>query len=114
MARRNEAAVRRLLYDPRGPVGRDLTRRGLRVRNVARVYCPVDTNRLRSSLTVTEPVRVANGLVLQVGTNVKYSRAVHDGSASPYAPPSWKVAAARGRPVPARRFLTNALPAGRG
>jgi hypothetical protein len=114
VARRNVALQRYLLREPRGPVGADLTRRAIRVRNVARVYCPVAYGRLRSSLTYTDPMRMRGGLVVQVGTNVKYSLAVHEGSGSPYAPFSWRVAHARGRPVPARRFLTNALPAGRG
>lgn len=114
MARINQAAVRRLLHDPRGPVGVDLLRRGHRIRNQSRVFTPVRTGRLRAAQTVAGPFPVPTGLVVQVGSNITYSRAVHDGSASPYAPPSWKAAHARGRPVPARRFLTNALPAGRG
>lgn len=113
MARRNPAAVR-ALFAPGGPVARDLKRRGLRVQNLSKVYCPVDKGRLRGSIICTEPIRVANGLALQVGTNVVYSRAVHEGSGSPDAPRSWKVAHARGHPIPARRFLVNALPAGRG
>jgi hypothetical protein len=111
--RRNPAAVRRLLYDPSGPVGRDLTRRGIRITNKSRVLCPVDKGRLRASIRATPPFRGLLGLSLDVGTNVKYARAVHNGSGSPDAPFSWRVAQARGHPVRARRFLVNALPAGR-
>jgi hypothetical protein len=114
MARRNPAAVRQLLYDPRGPVGRDLTRRALRVQNQAKVFAPVRHGRLRASIRAGEPFRGLLGLSIRVGTNVTYARAVHEGSGSRYAPYSWKVAHARGHPVPARRFLTNALQAARG
>lgn len=114
MATTNRQLRRWLTRDPRGPVGRDLTRRALRVRNVARVYCPVDFGRLRSSLTYTDPQPIAEGLLVQVGTNVVYALAVHEGSGSVYAPWSWKVAHGRGHVIPPRRFLVNALPAGRG
>lgn len=114
MARRNRAAQEFLLRDPRGPVGRDLTRRAVRVTNLAKTLCPVDKGRLRAAQTYTDPIPVAQGLVVQVGSNVVYSLAVHEGSGSIYAPRSWRVAHSRGRAVPARRFLTNALPAGLG
>lgn len=118
MVRRNTAAIYFMLHDPRGPVGRDLTRRGNKVLNIVRVYCPVRDGRLRAGQVVTSPVPAVvgrgRGLALQVGSNVDYSLAVHGGSASRWAPRSWRIAHSRGRPVPARRFLVNALPAGRG
>lgn len=114
MATRNLALQRYLTRDPRGPVGRDITRRAERVLNVAKAGCPVRYGRLRAAQTRTDPMPIAEGLAVQVGSNVKYSLAVHEGSGSPYAPPSWRVAQSNGRPVPARRFLVNALPAGRG
>lgn len=114
MARRNEALANYLVRDPRGPTGRDLVRRAIRITNRARIGCPVDYGRLRASITHTDPIRVAEGLMLQVGTNVVYSLPVHEGSGSRFAPYSWRVAHARGRVIPPRRFLTNALPAGRG
>ncbi len=118
MVRRNTAAIYFLLHDPRGPVGRDLSRRGRKVQNLSRVYCPVRDGNLRSKQVTTDPrpapVGHTIGLVLQVGSNVVYSLAVHEGSGSRYAPRSWRIAHSRDRPVPARRFLVNALPAGRG
>lgn len=114
MARRHPENVRRLLFDPRGPVGRDLTRRSLRIVNQAKVFAPVRFGRLRASIVATDPFQGARGLKTRIGSNVVYARAVHEGSGSPFAPRSWKIAHARGHPVPARRFLTNALPAGRG
>ena len=114
MARRNVALQRYLTRDPRGPVGQDLTRRAIRVANAARLGAPVKYGRLRASIVWTAPMMSSDGLVVQVGTNVKYSLAVHEGSGSPYAPRSWRIAHARGHAIPPRRFLVNALPAGRG
>lgn len=114
MARINRAQREFLLRDPRGPAGRDLTRRGIRVTNAAKIGCPVKYGRLRAAQTYTAPVPTPTGLKLQVGSNIKYSLPVHEGSGSVWAPRSWRVAHARGRSIPPRRFLTNALPAGRG
>ena len=114
MVKRNQAARNFLLRDPNGPVGQDLRRRAERVVSAAKVLCPVKDGRLRGSIDRTEPMLKSGGLVIEVGTNVEYSMAVHEGSGSIWAPRSWRIAHARGRPVPARRFLTNALPAGRG
>lgn len=111
MVTRNTAAIRHLTRDPSGPVGRDLARRGGRVRDRAKVLCPVDKGRLRAAQIATAPIPTDRGLLVQVGSNVVYSLAVHEGSNSRYAPRSWRRAR---RPVPARRYLTNALPAGRG
>jgi hypothetical protein len=96
-----------------------LTRRGRQVLNLAKVYCPVDHGRLRAGQQATDPVRASVGrsglgLALQVGSNIDYSLAIHEGSGSRWAPRSWRIAHSRGRPVPARRFLVNALAAGRG
>jgi phage gpG-like protein len=114
MARRNRAAVDHLLRSPIGPVGQDLTRRAIRVENMAKTLCPVDRGRLRSSIDHTDPQPIGRGLVVQIGTNVEYALAVHEGSGSDAAPRSWQIAHARGHTIPPRRFLTNALPAGRG
>lgn len=89
-------------------MGRDLRRRGLKVQNRGRILAPVDLGGLRASIEAeATPRRHPLGLVLAVGSPLKYSLAVHEGSGSPYAPPSWK----SGKQVPARRYLTNALPA---
>jgi hypothetical protein len=114
VARRNVALERFILHDPRGPTGQDLTRRAIRVTNAARLGAPVRNGPLRASVVWTDPIRSSDGLVVQVGSNLKYSLAVHEGSGSPYAPYSWRVAHARGHVIPPRRFLVNALPAGRG
>jgi hypothetical protein len=111
VATTNHALRRKLTSDPDGPVGRDLRRRGLRVQNRARVLAPVDLGGLRASIVAEQQARRHPvGLVLAIGSPLKYALAVHEGSGSPYAPPSWK----RGKQVPARRYLTNALPAAAG
>jgi hypothetical protein len=112
MTRVNTALIRHIVRDPRGPVGVDLTRRALRIQNTARVYCPVDNGPLRDSITHTDPIPVAEGLLVQVGSNLEYSKAVHEGSGSDAAPRSWRIAHSRGHVIPPRRFLTNAMPAG--
>lgn len=75
----NQEALSRLLESPGGGVGRELFRRGLRVQSRARQLCPVDSGRLRSSITV-EMTSSRNRIACRVGTNVKYARAVHDGT----------------------------------
>jgi len=113
MARTNHAARRQLLYDPYGPVGRDLTRRGRRVQNRAKVILTatgaVDHGRLRASIEVTDPRPHPRGQALSVGSNLIYSIPIHDGSGAANASRSWKT----GRRVRPRRYLTGALPAAR-
>lgn len=117
MVRRNQAAIHELLRSPSGPVGADLKRRGIRVTNRAKAILTatrgVDSGRLRASIEMTEPRLVPGGQRIAVGSNLKYSLAVHEGGNSKYAPPSWRIAASRGNVVPARRFLTRAIDAAR-
>ena len=81
----NEAAVARLLSDPAGAVGRDLTRRAINVRDQAvrnasgRPGPNVQTGRLRSSITFDVLVKEGQ-LVARVGTNVEYALFVEEGT----------------------------------
>lgn len=75
----NQRAVRALLVDPDGPVGQELLRRGRNVAYFARRYAPVDTGRLRASIT-TELVTYAGSLAAIVGTNVNYAMYQHEGT----------------------------------
>jgi hypothetical protein len=111
---RNTALIQYYTRSPHGPVGRMLQQKGLRVQNTGRVLAPVDRGGLRSSITTTDPYPTPRGQGIAIGSNLVYSLAVHDGSGSRYAPPSWRAAHAAGRPVPARPYLRNALPAGLG
>ena len=61
-----------LLASPEGPVGRDLARRAIRVESAAKNLAPVDTGRLRSSITWALG-RDGGGLYAAVGTNVFYA-----------------------------------------
>lgn len=72
------SAIRRIFADQSGPVGREMTRVALRVQNRAKQLAPVDTGRLRAS--ITHELRVVNDVVIAVvGTNVEYARIVHEG-----------------------------------
>lgn len=75
----NTAAMNQLLHGPTGPVSRDLFRRAHNVRNVAVRLCPVDTGRLRASITA-DVVGRGSTLAGRVGTNVAYAPYVHGGT----------------------------------
>lgn len=125
--RLNAQATKALLAGPRGAIAADLLRRGLRVESKAKRLCPVDTGRLRSSIT-TELVMSGGGIpVVRVGTNVDYAQAVHDGTRPHVILPrraSVLRFPSRGSIVFARRvnhpgtraypFLRDALPAAKG
>lgn len=136
--RLNEAAIRRLLTSPAGPVARDIFRRGLRVEsraktNLGGVGGPrrVDTGRLRADIS-TALVTIRGLPAARVGTRLRYSRWVHDGTGiyGPTGQPIRPRRAKRLRFVPRgqtrvvyarqvagmrpNRFLVNALPAARG
>lgn len=78
--RLDRTAIRRLLSDPNGAVGRNLTLRALRVQAGARRRCPVDQGRLRSSIR-WELRSGPLGLYAFVGSDVEYAHYVHDGTA---------------------------------
>lgn len=75
----DQAALDRLLNGPNGPVAKDLLRRTIRVESAAIRLCPVDTGRLRSSIT-HDMERDSRGLVGFVGTNVEYGPYVELGT----------------------------------
>lgn len=72
-------AVDQLLASEDGPVGQDLLRRAVRVESAAKRACPVDTGRLRASIT-HDLERDSKGLVAMVGTNVDYAPHVEFGT----------------------------------
>jgi phage gpG-like protein len=119
-------AVQVLLTSPNGGVTRDMLRRGLRVYTQAKILCPVDTGRLRSSITL----QVKTDRIV-IGTNVRYGLWVHEGTGI-YGPRGARIYPVSGRylvftpkgetrPVfarsvrgmPARPFLKKALLAAR-
>lgn len=85
------AALAQLLESDQGPVAKELTRRVIRVEAAAIRGCPVDTGRLRSS--ITHQISSDNqGLVGRVGTDVDYAPHVEYGTshmaAQPYLRPA--------------------------
>lgn len=85
------AEVARLVKTPEGAFGRDLLRRALLVEAEAKRLCPVDTDRLRSSIA-HEMGLDALGLYVDVGTDVEYAIFVELGtsrmSAQPFLRPA--------------------------
>jgi phage gpG-like protein len=73
------AQVQRMLHSPEGPVGRGLLVPAIRVEGAIKRRCPVDTGRLRSSITHSLGHGPA-GLVAVVGTNVRYAGWVNRGT----------------------------------
>lgn len=75
----NKAEEKRLLKDTDGPLGRHLSQLAARVESAAKAVCPVDTGRLRSSITWRLETE-SGSLVAYVGTNVEYAIFVHEGT----------------------------------
>ena len=82
----DQAAIERLLTSEQGPVGKELTRRTIKVDRAAKQNAPVDTGRLRSSIT-WRLGRDSQGLLGIVGTNVQYAPYVEFGTARQAAQP---------------------------
>lgn len=75
----NSGALNQLLNSPGGDVGKALQQAVTRVDRAAKMNCPVDTGRLRSSITNRVGVE-GGGLVGIVGTNVEYAPYVEFGT----------------------------------
>jgi HK97 gp10 family phage protein len=90
--RLDRAALSKLLTGAEGPVAKDLVRRAIQVEATAKRLVPVDTGRLRDSITHAVS---ADGLGLKadIGSNVEYAIFVELGTSR----------------VPARSFLRQAL-----
>lgn len=118
----NRANVRALMDSQQGPAVLDMERRLIRIQNDAKRRCPVDTGRLRNSIS-HEIVVERGALVGRVGTNVQYATALHEGH-KPIVPVTARVLRftpkgsnvaifrPRTRAVAGRPFLRLALPAG--
>ncbi len=91
----DQPAIDRLFTSPSGPVVKDLARRAIQVEATAIRLCPVDTGRLRSSITHELAVD-DRGLLARVGTNVEYAIFVEFGTrfapAQPYLRPALRAA----------------------
>lgn len=82
----NGDALRELFESPAGEVAKDLQRRALQVDRAAKQLCPVDTGRLRSSIT-NEIGQDGEGLVATIGTDVEYAPHVELGTSRMAAQP---------------------------
>jgi HK97 gp10 family phage protein len=87
----DSAAMSKLLDSIDGPVGQEILRRTIQVERAAKRLCPVDTGRLRASITSTVAVD-SQGLYGIVGSNVSYAGYVEFGTshtaAQPYLRPA--------------------------
>lgn len=92
----DHAALGRLFNSPQEAVAKDLARRALKVDAAAKQLCPVDTGRLRSSITWKLSVD-ARGLYALIGSDVEYAifqeLGTRHSAAHPYLRPA--LAAAR-------------------
>lgn len=79
-------AMERLLRGKSGPVVRDLERRCIKVQAAATRLCPVDTGRLRASLSY-DVGEDAQGPLGIVGSNVEYAAMVELGTSRSHAQP---------------------------
>lgn len=75
----DQAAINQLFTSPEGPAAIILARKAVQVEAKAKRACPVDTGRLRASLTHNLE-RDSRGLVAFVGTNVNYAAHVEFGT----------------------------------
>lgn len=73
-------AVNAMLRSPSGAAGRHIFKLGVNVQSAAKVKCPVDTGRLRSSIQTTAPRETSNGVAVRIGSNVNYARYVELGT----------------------------------
>ena len=68
----DQGALDELLHGEGGPVAQEITRRGIQVEGLAKDLCPVDTGRLRASIT-TEPGDAGGEFSVRIGTDVFYA-----------------------------------------
>lgn len=72
-------ALEQLLASPAGDIARDLAERAIAVEAAAKRLCPVDTGRLRASITWAIE-HDEQGILAVVGTNVHYAPHVEFGT----------------------------------
>lgn len=82
----DEKGLDDLFESPLGDVAKELKRRGIRVQATAKRLCPVDTGRLRASITESLQ-RDIGGLVEVIGTDVEYAPFVEFGTSRAPAQP---------------------------
>lgn len=83
----DEDAIQRLFHGPDGEIAKALTRVAVQVEGGAKRRAPVDTGRLRSSITHTPVERDGDELVARIGTDVEYAPYVELGTRHQVAQP---------------------------
>lgn len=78
--------MEKLFESPQGETAAELLRLALKVERRAKRLCPVDTGRLRASITHVL-VRSGHGIEARVGTNVDYAVHVEFGTSRAPAQP---------------------------
>jgi hypothetical protein len=78
----NSAGFNKLLNSDQGDVAKYVLGKAIQVHNEAKKLCPVDTGRLRSSISFALG-RDKRGIYGKVGSNVSYAKAIEFGS-DPY------------------------------
>lgn len=68
----HQAELSQLLYSPSGAVAKDISRRAIQVQTAAKRSVPVDTGRLRSSISWHLRIGLG-GLYAEVGSDVSYA-----------------------------------------
>lgn len=90
------------LLAPGGEVHREAMKAAIRVERAAKRLCPVDTGRLRASITHSDVDRDGDAVKVRVGTNVEYAAYVELGTsraaAQPYLRPALSAASTTGQP----------------
>lgn len=80
----NDRALDRLLNGPQGPIATALLAYGAAVEREAKRLCPVDTGRLRASITHAL-IKKRKRVEVLVGTDVEYAKYVEFGNQGRYA-----------------------------
>ncbi len=75
----DDAALEKLFTDKKGPVGRDLKRRGSNVEFLAKQLVPVDTGDLRASINNSLGLD-EDGLYVAIGSDLDYAIYVEYGT----------------------------------
>lgn len=90
-----DAELRTLLNSESGFIAKELLRRALSVEREAKRLCPVDTGRLRSSIS-HDLASDSRGIYARIGSSVRYAAYVELGTrnarAQPYLRPALKAA----------------------
>lgn len=74
----NEAALQKMLRNPKGQVARGTLKLGKKVERKAKRLVPVDHGILRNSISTELIIR--RGPVARIGTKMKYALVVHNGT----------------------------------